>query len=139
MDFGLAKIIEPEGGEGLPTGTILRDTSVYGAGAVQSARAAIRTAMSIRSVIFYEMLSGDIPFVPTPTRSFVQACFRTRAAAAFEGTFGGDALAALVHRMLGKDTESRPSVGEVAAELQQLQASASISTAALECRVWSGV
>ena len=134
LDFGLAKIIEPEGGEGITnTGTILGTPAYMAPEQCKSARAADpHSDVYSLGVIFYEMLSGDIPFdADTDAELLSKHMFSDAPPLLSKAPSAGMALAALVHRMLGKDTESRPSAGEVAAELQQLQASASISTAAL--------
>lgn len=138
LDFGLAKIIEPEGGEGITnTGTILGTPAYMAPEQCKSARAADpKSDVYSLGVIFYEMLSGEIPFdADTDAELLSKHMFSDAPPLLSKAPQAGMALAALVHRMLGKDTESRPSAGEVASELQQLHASASISTAALNAVV----
>ncbi len=82
-------------------------------------------------VILYEMLSGEIPFdADTDAELLSKHMFSDPPPLLSKAPQTGMALAALVHRMLDKDSVSRPSAGAVASELAQLYGSASLSTSA---------
>ena len=132
LDFGLAKIIEPEGGEGITnTGTILGTPAYMAPEQCKSARAADpKSDVYSLGVIFYEMLSGEIPFdADTDAELLSKHMFSDAPPLLSKAPQVGMALAALVHRMLDKDLVSRPSAAEVASELQQLYGSSSLSSA----------
>jgi serine/threonine protein kinase len=133
LDFGLAKIIEPEGGEGITnTGTILGTPAYMAPEQCKSARAADpKSDVYSLGVILYEMLSGEIPFdADTDAELLSKHMFSDPPPLLSKAPQTGMALAALVHRMLDKDSVSRPSAGAVASELAQLYGSASLSTSA---------
>jgi serine/threonine protein kinase len=138
LDFGLAKIIEPEGGEGITnTGTILGTPAYMAPEQCKSARAADpKSDVYSLGVIFYEMLSSEIPFdADTDAELLSKHMFADPPPLLSKAPGCGVALAALVHRMLDKDSVSRPSAGEVANELQQLYGAASLSTASSQAVV----
>ena len=138
LDFGLAKIIEPEGGEGITnTGTILGTPAYMAPEQCKSARAADpKSDVYSLGVIFYEMLSSEIPFdADTDAELLSKHMFADPPPLLSKAPGCGVALAALVHRMLDKDSVSRPSAGEVANELQQLYGSASLSTSSSQAVV----
>lgn len=131
LDFGLAKIIEPEGGEGITnTGTILGTPAYMAPEQCKSARAADpKSDVYSLGVIFYEMLSSEIPFdADTDAELLSKHMFADPPPLLSKAPNCGVALAALVHRMLDKDSVSRPSAGEVASELQLLYGAGSLST-----------
>jgi len=133
LDFGLAKIIEPEGGEGITnTGTILGTPAYMAPEQCKSARAADpKSDVYSLGVIFYEMLSGEIPFdADTDAELLSKHMFSDAPPLLAKAPQTGMALAVLIHRMLDKDSVSRPSAGEAASELQHLYVSSSLSTAA---------
>lgn len=132
LDFGLAKIIEPEGGEGITnTGTILGTPAYMAPEQCKSARAADpKSDVYSLGVIFYEMLSSEIPFdADTDAELLSKHMFADPPPLLSKAPNCGVALAALVHRMLDKDSVSRPSAAEVANELHQLYGATSLSTA----------
>ena len=134
LDFGLAKIIEPEGGEGITnTGTILGTPAYMAPEQCKSARAADpKSDVYSLGVILYEMLSGDIPFdADTDAELLSKHMFSEPPPLLAKVPEVSTPLAALVHRMLGKDTESRPTADEVATELSQMMAAASLSTSSV--------
>ena len=124
LDFGLAKLIEPEAsGAGLTnTGTILGTPAYMAPEQCKSARAADdRSDVYSLGIILYEMLTGDIPFdAETDAELLSMHMFQEPPALAKRAPHVNPRLAQLVHRMLRKEPGSRPSAGEVAAELTQL-------------------
>lgn len=124
LDFGLAKLIEPEAsGAGLTnTGTILGTPAYMAPEQCKSARAADdRSDVYSLGIILYEMLTGDIPFdAETDAELLSMHMFQEPPALAKRAPHVNPRLAQLVHRMLRKEPGSRPSAGDVAAELTQL-------------------
>jgi len=124
LDFGLAKLIEPEAnGAGLTnTGTILGTPAYMAPEQCKSARAADdRSDVYSLGIILYEMLTADIPFdAETDAELLSMHMFQEPPALAKRAPHVNPRLAQLVHRMLRKEPAARPSAGEVAAELTQL-------------------
>ncbi len=129
LDFGLAKLMEPEGpGAGLTnTGTILGTPAYMAPEQCKSARAADdRSDVYSLGIILYEMLTADIPFdAETDAELLSMHMFQEPPSLAKRAPHVNPGLAQLVHRMLRKDPATRPSAGEVVTELGQLMASGS--------------
>lgn len=124
LDFGLAKLIEPEAnGAGLTnTGTILGTPAYMAPEQCKSARAADdRSDVYSLGIILYEMLTADIPFdAETDAELLSMHMFQEPPSLSKRAPHINPGLAQLVHRMLRKEPAARPSAGEVAAELTQL-------------------
>ena len=125
LDFGLAKLIEPEGaGDGLTsTGTILGTPAYMAPEQCKSARAADdKSDVYSLGIIMYEMLSSDIPFdAETDAELLSMHMFKSPPPLQKRAPGTSSALAAIVHRMLAKEPAERPSAAEVATELAALQ------------------
>ncbi len=124
LDFGLAKLIEPEAnGAGLTnTGTILGTPAYMAPEQCKSARAADdRSDVYSLGIILYEMLTSDIPFdAETDAELLSMHMFQEPPSLSKRAPHVNPRLAQLVHRMLRKEPAARPSAGEVAAELTQI-------------------
>ncbi|MFO0579979.1 MAG: serine/threonine-protein kinase [Polyangia bacterium] len=124
LDFGLAKVKEPEvGGEGLThTGTILGTPAYMAPEQCKSARAASdRSDMYSLGIILYEMLSSDIPFdAETDAELLSKHMFSEPPPLQQRAPHVAPPLCALVHRMLRKEPQDRPSAAEVVQELTNL-------------------
>jgi serine/threonine-protein kinase len=124
LDFGLAKVKEPEvGGEGLThTGTILGTPAYMAPEQCKSARAASdRSDMYSLGIILYEMLSSDIPFdAETDAELLSKHMFSEPPPLQQKAPHVAPQLCALVHRMLRKEPQDRPSAAEVVQELSHL-------------------
>ena len=129
LDFGLAKLMEPEApGAGLTnTGTILGTPAYMAPEQCKSARAADdRSDVYSLGIILYEMLTADIPFdAETDAELLSMHMFQEPPSLSKRAPHVNPGLAQLVHRMLRKDPATRPSAGEVVTELGQLMASGS--------------
>ena len=124
LDFGLAKVKEPEvGGEGLThTGTILGTPAYMAPEQCKSARAASdRSDMYSLGIILYEMLSSDIPFdAETDAELLSKHMFSEPPPLQQRAPHVAPPLCALVQRMLRKEPQERPSAAEVVQELTNL-------------------
>ncbi len=129
LDFGLAKLMEAEGpGAGLTnTGTILGTPAYMAPEQCKSARAADdRSDVYSLGIILYEMLTSDIPFdAETDAELLSMHMFQEPPSLSKRAPHVNPGLAQLVHRMLRKEPATRPSAGEVVAELGQLMAAGS--------------
>ena len=129
LDFGLAKLMEPEApGAGLTnTGTILGTPAYMAPEQCKSARAADdRSDVYSLGIILYEMLTADIPFdAETDAELLSMHMFQEPPSLSKRAPHVNPGLAQLVHRMLRKEPSTRPSAGEVVTELGQLMASGS--------------
>ena len=129
LDFGLAKVLQPDAeGEGLTgTGTILGTPAYMAPEQCRSARAVDdKSDVYALGVILYEMISSDIPFDAETDAELLSMHMYKPAPPLTERAPGVlPELSALIHRMLEKEQPARPRASEVAAELTRLYVAAS--------------
>ena len=124
LDFGIAKLRESVPTKATNTHKdLLMGTPSYmspeqcrGAGGVDE-----KTDVYSLGVVLYRALAGRPPFVaPGAGDTMAQHIYQDPPPLAEKAPWLPGSLTALVHRMLGKDKDSRPSMAEVAASLAQL-------------------
>ena len=123
LDFGLAKVVLPDGESGASglthTGTILGTPAYMAPEQCRSARQVDdKSDVYALGVILYEMLSSDIPFDAETDAELLSMHMYKEPPLLSERAPGLDPrLVKLVHRMLAKQQADRPSAAEVVSEL----------------------
>ena len=112
LDFGIAKLLEEEGGGGLTHTGMVMGTPLYIApeqAAGQPDRISPRTDIYSLGVILYAMLAGRTPFIENAVGLLISRHINDEppALADLEPTVP-EAVAGLVHRCMAKQPEDRP-------------------------------
>ncbi|MGH7740639.1 MAG: protein kinase domain-containing protein [Candidatus Eiseniibacteriota bacterium] len=121
MDFGLARAIEATRltmtGSAVGTAAYMSPESVRG-------QASTASDVFALGIVLYEMLTGDLPFAGDSALALMFTIVNEPPRALRERRPGApEALDALVHRLLAKDTSARPDAPSTARELAAIAAS----------------
>ena len=140
LDFGLAKLADledPDSANLTRTGTLMGTPAYMAPEQCRSARSATdRSDVYALGCIMYEMLAGSPPFTANNDLDVLAGhMYKQPVPLSEEAPAASPELAALIHRMLSKKADDRPSAAEVATQLSRLggglQSSTGIPTAML--------
>jgi len=124
LDFGIAKVVDPEAGEVMKTTTgAIVGTPIYMS--PEQCRGGIavtdRTDVYSLGIILYQMLSGSPPFSGTGAGDLIAQHIVDPPKPLHEvAPHIATEVEALVHKMLAKKPEDRPSMKQILGELEQL-------------------
>jgi len=131
LDFGLARVREPDSDDGrlTQTGIVMGTPSYMSPEQIRSARSVVdRSDVYTLGLMFYEMLSGLKPFRAASDAEIMFMHMSAEPQPLREVAPGlPPQLCSLVHRMLKKNPAERPSASEVASSLVQFGSQPSLS------------
>ena len=126
LDFGLARVVDHQAAErstiiqDTEPGTVLGTTAYMSPEQARGEQAGPAADIFAFGVVLYELSAGRRPFVAPSAPACSRRFFRAAGAARRLNPAIPPALDALVHRMLAKEAERRPSAREVDEELAAL-------------------